>query len=707
VNLAELQTRVEELLAENRRLREDIQIKERITARALASFQQRVLQMEIIRQQNEDLDALAAELAQARRVEETRAREIEASARLKGEFLANFSHEIRTPLNGIIGYCDLVLREEGGRMSPHGRRDLSVVKSNARALLALINDILDLSKIESGRIEVVREQVDVAALAQDCIATVQDLLKGKDVTLSATVAPAAASAFTDPLKLRQILLNLVSNAVKFTDSGEVVIDAQSRGRALVLTVEDTGIGIPAEKLSFVFEKFRQVDGSSTRRVGGTGLGLAIVRELARVLGGTAEVSSVLGRGSKFTVVLPDALPGRFADRAEGARAAAEIECPDASAPFAAAATVLLVDDDPLIQQLVRAQLEAEGFRVVVAADGVEALRAAHEHAPSAILLDIHLPLLDGWKVLTELKSDPLLSSVPVVILSVEDARARGFSLGACEYVVKPVEPERLLSVVKRVLSPGAGDILVADDDPATRELVCRHLRNAGFLAAGARDGADALLRARIAKPAMLVLDLAMPNVDGFDVLRRLREDQMDIHVVVLTGKDLDVREEQVLREGLARVIVKGGSALEEIVAEAKRLLVQRRSVESARMPRVLLVEDVAQNRDIVRRYLHGEFEVLEAEDGEQALERAADGTPDVILMDLSLPRIDGWEVTRRLKQTPALCGIPVIALTAHADREDQDRARAVGCIEYLTKPVEREHLLSALRRHLPRRFAHD
>ncbi len=702
----ELAARVEALLDENRRLKEDLETSSQITARALASFQQRVLQMEIIRQQNEDLDALAAELAQARRIEEVRTREIEASARLKGEFLANFSHEIRTPLNGIIGYCDLVLREEGGRMSPHGRRDLNVVKSNAKALLALINDILDLSKIEAGRVDIVRERFELGAVADDCIATVQELLKGKDVAISAQVATEATVAFTDPLKLRQILLNLVSNAVKFTDAGEIVIEAHGQGRTLVLTVEDTGIGIPAEKLSMVFEKFRQVDGSSTRRVGGTGLGLAIVRELARVLGGTADVTSTLGRGSKFTITLPDALASEAPERAEDETPITETRATLKESVPPASATVLLVDDDPLIQQLVRSQLEAEGFRVVVVSDGSDARRAAYDCAPAAILLDIHLPTLDGWNVLTELKSDPLLSSVPVVILSVEDARARGYSLGACEYIVKPVEPDRLLSVVQRVLTPGGGDILVADDDPATRELVCRHLRGAGFMAAEARDGADALLRARIAKPAMLVLDLGMPNVDGFDVLRRVREDKMDIHVVVLTGKELNEAERQVLREGLARVILKDGGALEEIVGEAKTLLVQRRSIESARRPRVLLVEDVAQNRDIVRRYLHGEFEVVEAEDGEQALDRAAREEPDLILMDLSLPRIDGWEVTRRLKQTPSLRAIPVLALTAHADRDDQERARVAGCCEYLTKPVEREHLLAALRRHLDKRVMH-
>jgi CheY-like chemotaxis protein/signal transduction histidine kinase len=705
VNAKALAARVEELLAENRRLRDEVETNAAVAAAALASFQQRALQMETIRQQNEDLDALAAELAKARRVEELRAREIETMSRLKGEFLANFSHEIRTPLNGILGYCDLVLREEGPRMSLHGRRDLGVVKSNARTLLALINDILDLSKIESGRIDVIRERFDLQVVAEDCIATVLEYLKGKDVKVTANIAPEARNVFTDPLKLRQILLNLASNAAKFTDSGEIVIEAHGEGRALVLTVEDTGIGIPAEKLSLVFEKFRQVDGSSTRRVGGTGLGLAIVRELARVLGGSAEVASFVGRGSKFTIVLPEALAS---DAPEAPRVAAPAEMARDAEPIpdSPAATVLLVDDDPLIQQLVRSQLEAEGFRVVVATDGIEALRAARSSRPSTILLDLHLPTLDGWQVLTELKSDPSLSNVPVIILSVEDARARGFSLGACEYIVKPVEPERLLSVVQRVLLPGAGDILVVDDDAPTRELVCRHLRSAGFLAAEARDGADALLRVRIAKPAMIVLDLGMPNVDGFDVLRRLREDRVDVHVVVLTGRDLDARQQHVLREGLARVIVKGGCAVEQIVAEAKGILVQRRLVESTRPPRVLLVEDLPQNRDLVRRYLGADYDVVEAEDGEQALERAQRDAPDVILMDLSLPRIDGWEVARRLKATPVLSAIPIIAVTAHADREDQDRARAAGCIRVMTKPIERDDLLATLRTYVHGRHAH-
>src|SRR6185437_2877403 len=280
-----------------------VDAKSRVAARALASYQQRALHMEIIRQQNEDLDRLAMDLARAKRVEEERAREIEASARLKSEFLANFSHEIRTPLNGIIGYCDLLSREEGARLTPHGRRDLNVIKANARTLLSLINDILDLSKIEAGRVDVVKEEVDFPPLVEECVATARERLKGKEVEVVVSISEPAKRLYTDGLKLRQVLLNLLTNAAKFTEAGEIVVDASDRDGTLILTVEDTGIGIPADQLPFIFEKFRQVDGSATRKVGGTGLGLAIVRELSRLLGGGVEVTSTLGKGTRFTVTL--------------------------------------------------------------------------------------------------------------------------------------------------------------------------------------------------------------------------------------------------------------------------------------------------------------------------------------------------------------------------------------------------------------------
>ncbi len=677
------------------RLKDELEVQRALAARAVASYQQRALQMEVIRQQNEDLDRLAMELARSKRAEEERAGQLEEASRLKSEFLANFSHEIRTPLNGILGYCDLLLREEGARLTPHGRRDLNIVKSNAKTLLALINDILDLSKIEAGRLEVVKERVDLGALADECVATVRELTKGKDVTLTTDLSLEVRTVFSDSLKLKQVLLNLLSNAAKFTDSGEILVEGRAHGSTLVLAVEDTGAGIPPEQLDHIFEKFRQVDDASRRKVGGTGLGLAIVREVTRVLGGTVDVVSTLGRGSRFTVTLPGALD-RDASPVPAVTRALGSPMPVASGT---APVIVLVDDDPIIVALMKGDLEKEGFQVIAVGDGVSGLEAARRHRPTAIVLDIHLPKLDGWTVLAELKNDPMLAQTPVIILSVEEQRARGFAFGACDYLVKPIDPERLVDAVRRNVVDAKGTVLVVDDDPQARELVSRNLRAAGFACAHARDGEDALLQARVTKPSLLVLDLMMPRMDGFEVLASLRSEGTMLPVIVLTGKVLDRDEEETLRAGLAHIVRKGGLAIEAVVEQAKRLVRDSGGTEK-RLPRVLYIEDSPQNRDIVRRYLQGEYEVIEAEDGEHGVDRANRDLPDIVLMDLSLPRVDGWEATRRIKATPRLKHIPVIALTAYVSREDRERATAAGCADYLTKPVERDALLRSLRKQL-------
>jgi CheY-like chemotaxis protein len=570
------------------------------------------------------------------------------------------------------------------------------VKANARTLLALINDILDLSKIEAGHVEVVSEKVDVPALIDECIATVRESLRGKPVEVYANVAPEVRTLRSDTLKLRQMLLNLLTNASKFTDNGEIVVEAKMEGSLVVFRVEDTGSGISPEHLPFIFEKFRQGDGSSTRKVGGTGLGLAIVRELSRILGGNVDVKSTVGRGSVFTVSLP--LTPAEAQTASGAG----MPMPSTRRDKPTGTTVLVVDDDPLIHQLLKKELEREGMRVLLAADGIEAMSLARQYRPGAIVLDIYLPKLDGWKVLAELKSDPTLALTPIILISIEEQRAKGFSLGACEYLVKPLDPQRLIDIVSKNVTPGGGDVLVVDDDATTRELVSRQLRKAGFSTSEAGSGEDALLYARANRPAMMVLDLVMPGTNGFEVIRRMRADNVGIPIVVLTGKSLTEDELFLLRDGITSVVHKDGSKIDGIVDEAKRILLEQRRIAKEKLPRVLYVEDSAQNRDVLRRYLEGVYDVIEAEDGEHGLARAERELPDLILMDLSLPRIDGWEATRRLKAGP-LSMIPVIALTAHAGREDQARARAAGCDGYLTKPVERDLLITTISQHLKAR----
>ncbi len=712
----ELLARIAALESENEQLRQQQRAKERLATRALASYQHRALQMEIIRQQNEDLERIANDLAQSKDF----ARKIEEAARLKSEFLANFSHEIRTPLNGIIGYCDLLAQEEGDRLTAHGRKDLSTIKINAKTLLALINDILDLSKIEAGHAEIVRESVDTEPVVHECAATVRELLKGKDVELRVRIEPRAARAFTDPLKLRQIVLNLLSNAVKFTDCGEVSLALRTRGDVLVIEIEDTGVGIPPDQLAIIFEKFRQVDGTRTRRAGGTGLGLAIVRELVRVLGGTIAVKSTLGRGSTFTVELtgaiePDSRSAGIVGESVPAGAPARDSRPVSAALTSASTstpassrtrTVLIVDDDPMVLALFRSTLEREGIKVLIACDGMDGLRQARQHRPHAIVLDIRLPDLDGWSVMSVLKVDPDLAAIPVVIISIEEQRARGYALGAVDYLIKPLDVDSLVDVVERAMNAASGSVLVVDDDAELLAVIERQLRNAGLSPITTTDARHALTLLRSHRPALMILDLLMPEMDGFQLLMEIRRAGIDTPVLVLTGRDLTHGDRRVLREGLAQVILKGGDALDVVVAEAKRHILQRGAVAVVRPPKILYVEDIAQNRDIVRRYLGDEFEVIEAFDGEAGLQRAAQDRPELILMDLSLPNLDGWEATRQIKLDPATSHIPVIAITGHVTKEDRQRALAVGCDAFLTKPIARDELLTVMRTHMTRRRPH-
>ncbi|MAQ19336.1 MAG: hybrid sensor histidine kinase/response regulator [Sandaracinus sp.] len=689
----EMTVDVEALQKRNAELEKQLARQKKLATRALANYQQRALQMEIIRQQNEDLDRLAADLAKAKRVAEDHAKEQEASHRLKSQFLANFSHEIRTPLNGIVGYVDLLTREEGSRLTAHGRRDLRTVRRNAKTLLALINDILDLSKIEAGQVDIVEEHVDLRTIADDCAATVSEILQGKDVAVEVDVADAASSLVTDGLKMRQIILNLMSNAAKFTEVGEINVQARAHGADLELVVEDTGVGISPEDLPNIFEKFRQVDGSRTRTKGGTGLGLAIVKELAHLLGGTLDVESTLGRGTTFKLRFPKMVSDAVAKKSSS-------PVDDWAMPAPGTYTVLVVDDDPMIQQLAKRELETSGFGVLLAGDGVEALKTMRERRPNAVLLDLRLPRLDGWSFLNRVKSDAELRTTPIVILSVEEERAKGYALGAYEYLVKPVEPNVLSDVVKRAVSQGGGNnVLVVDDDADTRELVKRRLESEGFNVQTASNGRDALLHIRHDPPALMVLDLVMPEVDGFEVLERVRLAGQTFPIVVFTGKDLDDNDQARLREGFARSLRKNGGSLESVLGEVCAQVHGHRGT-AKKLQRILYVEDVPQNRDIVRRYLNGLFEVLEAEDGEEGVEVAKREKPDLILMDLSLPRLDGWGATTKIKADPEIAKTPVIALTAHSSPEDRTRAKEVGCTAFLTKPIERELLLKTLGEYL-------
>ena len=495
----------------------------------------------------------------------------EEANRAKSQFLANMSHELRTPLSAIIGYSEMLEEEISDSGDPGGLLpDMAKVKSNARHLLGLINDVLDLSKIESGKMEVYAEDFDPAQLVQDVAATAQALVDKRGNTLAVELAPDLGGMHQDMTKLRQMLLNLVSNAAKFTERGSITLAASRAGGEVLFRVSDTGIGMTAEQLDKLFQRFQQADASTTRRFGGTGLGLSITKAFSSMLGGTVAVDSTPGRGTSFTLRLPAAWqPPQVPDAdAPGAETPAAGPVPG---QVPVAVPVLVIDDDPAVLDLMTRFLQREGFAVRTAPDGETGLRLAAELRPSAILLDILMPHVDGWAVLSRLKADPALSSIPVVVVSFVDERGLGYSLGAADYLVKPVEWDHLKRSLDALAPEGRGDVLVVDDDEDTRDRLHAMLTRAGWSVQTAADGRTALQKVAAARPAVILLDLMMPGMDGFAVLKELRNspDWAGIPVLVVTAMDMTRADRERLGPQAA-LIRKDSADMRDLLAEVRR-----------------------------------------------------------------------------------------------------------------------------------------
>ncbi len=484
----------------------------------------------------------------------------EAANRAKSQFLANMSHELRTPLSAVIGYSEMLEEEMEEAGDEHVLGDIRKIQSNARHLLSLINDVLDLSKIEADRMTTYAEIFDVEALVRDVAATVETLVKQKNNELALDLASGLGSMNTDQVKLRQCLFNLVSNAAKFTENGRIALHAERTGDDLVFAVTDSGIGMTPEQLDKLFERFSQADVSTTRRFGGTGLGLAITRAFCRLLGGDVEVTSTFGQGSTFTVRLPAEMP----------------EQPDEEAPQAGQAAVghhlvLVIDDDAAQRDLLTRFLEREGFKVRTAADGRAGIELARSLHPRAILLDVMMPQMDGWSVLSTLKADPVLATIPVVMVTFVNEPGLGVSLGAADTVLKPVEWGHLATVMDRFRGD-AGDILVVDDDADARQRLRGVLERNGWTVSEAGNGAEALDVVAHAPPQLILLDLTMPVMDGFTFLHELRTRPgcADIPVVVLSARDLDAEDRRRL-DGAERVLSKGQTNLRLLAGELRSL----------------------------------------------------------------------------------------------------------------------------------------
>jgi signal transduction histidine kinase/DNA-binding response OmpR family regulator len=500
---------------------------------------------------------------QRSRIERT-AQELQRASALKDRFLAAVSHELRTPMTVILGFTGTLLRGTQGDLTAQQRESLERVQRNARLLLGLINDVLDISKIEAGKSEIRLEVISIPALLDQVVADFDGAARRKGLELTTAAAPNLGTVISDPAKLTQILANLVGNALKFTDRGTIDVRAEPRGQdQWALVVTDSGIGIAPDEQEAIFEEFRQGESTSREARGGTGLGLAIVRKLAILLGGTVGIQSTPGKGSTFTVTLPRELPGSEAEEADLPR-----ELPAASDGRRA----LVVDDDESTRHLLRVELEAHGFSVLEAADGRAGIELARLHKPDAIILDILMPRLDGWSALRALKESAETRQIPVLMHSVVDSRALGISLGAFDYLVKPVAPGRLFEVLSRAgVSGFPGYVLVVDDDPEIRQLMEHELTGSGFRTLAVGGGEEALAQIRRERPSAILLDLLMPDPNGFEVLYRLREspDLRDVPVIVMTAKELTAADYEKLN-GSAQKILQKGTDMTRLMREVLR-----------------------------------------------------------------------------------------------------------------------------------------
>ncbi|HTI79435.1 MAG TPA: response regulator [Acetobacteraceae bacterium] len=482
----------------------------------------------------------------------------ERATQVKSEFLANMSHELRTPLNAIIGYSQILQEDADDSGEAAMLPDLKKIENAGNHLLGLINSILDLSKIEAGRMEVFVETIDVAALTEDVRMLVEPLAARNENRLVVTCAADVGALATDMTKLKQSLLNLLSNASKFTEKGTVSLAVARRsddsGEWVDFTVGDTGIGMTDEQLGKLFQAFSQADNSTTRRYGGTGLGLAITRSFARMLGGDVTATSQVGVGSTFVLGLPSAMASpRHPDDAQAAGRSGEAD-----------ATVLVVDDDPVALHIIGTHLARDGYRLLYASSGQDALAMVREHRPDAITLDIKMPQVDGWDVLHSLKGDPELADIPVVLVTANQDSSLGFELGAVAFLTKPVDREALLETIRSCCAGKMrGVVLVVEDDAQTRELTERTVEKLGFGVAHAANGRQGLIWLESNRPPVLILlDLLMPEMDGFAFLERLRSqvEWQGIPVVVVTAKQLTAEEQQWLGQTTQRVVTKGQSA---------------------------------------------------------------------------------------------------------------------------------------------------
>jgi CheY-like chemotaxis protein len=661
------------------------------------------------------------------------------------------SHELRTPLNSILILGQQLGENVAGNLTGKQIEFAKNIHSAGTDLLTLINDILDLSKIESGTVTVEPEDIPFQSLRETVDRMFHHIAENKALAFNVEIDAALPRSFIcDPKRLQQILKNLLSNAFKFTSQGYVSMSVRQvtsgwspdhpalskAGAAIAFMVADTGIGIAPEKQKLIFEAFQQADAGTSRKYGGTGLGLAISRELATLLGGEIRLVSKTGSGSTFTLYLPPSYIGPAQQPIVTARrapaemrqqvpvlAVAKVEeavQDDRKDVLADDLVLLIVEDDPHYARILLGIARSRGFKGIVANRGQQALALAREHRPTAITLDVFLPDMLGWTILNNLKLDPRTRHIPVQMLSVEEERQHGLSHGAFSYLVKPAttgELEAALDKLKTYVEPHTKRLLVIEDNDRERASIVELLGHDDIEVVPVATGNDALAALRDRSFDCCVVDLRLPDMSGFELLERLQDEPAlrGIPTVVFTGKELSAAEEARLRKVAKSIVLKDVQSPERLLDETalflhrvigdlpedKRRMIERLhgSTEALRGRKVLVVDDDARNIFALTTVLETqEMEVLSATNGRHAIELIK-ATPDlgVVLMDIMMPEMDGYETMREIRKDPNFRTLPILALTAKAMKGDREKCLEAGASDYIAKPVNTDQLLSLLR----------
>ena len=653
-------------------------------------------QSEELVQQSTELSHQSDELSRHNRVLDLQKQQLEQATRLKSEFLSNMSHELRTPLNSVLALSRVLAVQGGGRFSADELGYLSIIERNGKHLLSLINDILDLAKIESGRQDVYYDRVSLEKVAREVVDGLTPIAREKGISLSLAVQGFLPEAVTDARKLRQILQNLVGNAVKFTAEGSVALRLSAAGGRFLVEVEDTGIGIAPEHLEHIFQEFRQADGSTSRSFEGTGLGLAIARKTAQLLGGEVAVASEPGRGSVFTLALP--VDGRGKKGESGQPAPSyPLELPQPPGR-----SVLVVDDDPEVTALIARHLAEAGYQTLTATSGPQALELALAQRPFAITLDIVMPEMDGWEVMRALKDRPETANIPVVIVSLSEDHETGLALGAIGVISKPVDRGQLLEQFSKLTGVGCRLVLVVDDNEQDRCFIASLLKESGMDVLLAASGQQALELALEDHPDLITLDMVMPGMDGSAVLDRLRAHESTAHipVVIITSKDLTGEELSHLSSGVSAILSKGGhdrgQMLGELLKSLERLGWNLPQAPSSRGSRILIVEDSEAATIQLRFALDAEGISVDAvSGGRHALEYLKTHLPDGIILDLMMPEVDGFAVLQAVRASTLTAQVPVMVMTAKTlSPGEHDRLRELNVSHLLQKgDVDQQELL--------------